>query len=97
MTYEQFKKEFDEKFKGLFIALSLWAGSKEYIKEPEEEMKSFLKQSFIKYLQSEVERLEGEMFADPAEAGQFAMHSSGYNQALEDQITNLQAQIKELQ
>lgn len=77
MTFNQILKEFDEC---------------EHLETGVCDMnvaKSFLKQSFIKYLQSEVERLQGEMFADVAEAGQFAMHSGGYNQALEDQITHI--------
>lgn len=42
MTYEQILKEFDEQF------IEMYSGDKRSVK-------SFLKQSFIKYLQSEVE------------------------------------------
>lgn len=54
MTFNEIEKEFDE----------LWGKSRtdgHYWDEPEctaIDLKSFLKQSFIKYLQSEVERLE---------------------------------------
>lgn len=47
---------------------------------------NFIKQSFIQICKSEIKRLDGNMFVDSAEAGQFAMHSDGYNNALEDQI-----------
>lgn len=58
MTYKQIEKEFDEKYpqllrKRLYEELDL---SGKITIECSSEVKSFLKQSFIKYLQSEVER-----------------------------------------
>jgi hypothetical protein len=34
-----------------------------------------------------VEKIEGEGFANPAEAGQFSLHADGYNQAIDDIIS----------
>lgn len=72
-----------------------------------EDFESFLKQSFIKYLQSEVERLENSkkkelpedqyMLLDRQEREDYNQDVTGYNQAISDQITHLQAQIKELE
>ena len=74
-----------------------------------DKIKSFLKQSFIKYLQSEVERLgfakqEEEIYVECPHAfdcggcmNKIEKEAVVYNQAISDQITHLQAQIKELE
>lgn len=49
--------------------------------------------SQISMLEALQEKVKGEQFADIAEAGQFAMHADGYNQALEELDTYLQDQI----
>ncbi len=64
--------------------------------EAEIELKSFLKQSFIKYLKDEVERLEKKI-EDLKEYPMWNDFVRGQNEELEDQITHLQAQVKELE
>ena len=104
MTYEQIEKEFDEQF----VKLSGPAGEpKEWISLTNEgdvkRLKSFLKQSFIKYLQSEVDRLETlkqETLDHPMRSYDGIVldsYNEGYEIVISDQITNLQAQIKELE
>lgn len=99
MTYEQILKEFDEQFPAMDNYLD--GGVKK-------DIKSFLKQSFIKYLQMELSSI-GKMKKTNEEFG-FCRHCKyhqgdiahdetcgSYNQAISDQITHLQAQIKELE
>lgn len=91
MTYEQIEKEFEKQFLYTVVlgstlndgnALRWNVGDG---KMPDiDKIKSFLKQSFIKYLQSEVERLEKQQDEE-------------WYQVIDDQITHLQAQIKELE
>lgn len=66
------------------------------------ELDNLLKQSFIKYLQKECESLEKKIdwnndsraiFERPEEKS----YINGYEHCLQDQITHLQAQIKELE
>ncbi|MFK5282798.1 hypothetical protein ACI3PL_24850, partial [Lacticaseibacillus paracasei] len=64
--------------------------------EPER-IKSFLKQSFIKYLQGEVERLEKRKEWNRKDKEFVETYINGYEHCLQDQITHLQAQIKELE
>ena len=52
--------------------------------------------STIKLLESQIDFWQGEMMSNPAEAGQFALHSDGYNQALEECIEADRELIKEL-
>lgn len=89
MTYEQIEKEFDEYFKGNILDNKLHCNTV-YVK-------SFLKQSFIEYLQSEVERCKGDIRTDILERFWSNEKTQGYNLALERRITHLQAQIKELE
>ena len=85
MTYEQIEKEFDEQFPAMDNYLD--GGVKK-------DIKSFLKQSFIKCLQGEVEKwikifdYHSDMSND--------RHSTMRNVA-RTEIANLQAQIKELE
>lgn len=127
MTYEQIEKEFDEKF--CSFNLSADERCKECLHKTfdgssvadgcvsaDEYIKSFLKQSFIKYLEGEVDRLEESkrviiICSDTSIEKDIACRSCSegysscdnaqtdfvYNQAISDQITHLQAQIKELQ
>lgn len=111
MTYEQILKEFDEKFRFQTRGMmDIRAGSKiEQWKETSfvglpEDIKSFLKQSFIKYLQSEVERLEnmkqqpkyGYYHEDRIAANWEKVTIKVHNQAISDQIDHINQQLKEL-
>lgn len=87
MTFKHTEKEFDEQFPAMDNYLD--GGVKK-------DIKSFLKQSFIKYLQSEVERCKARI----AELKEYPLWNDfvrGQNEELEDQITHLQAQIKEIE
>ena len=100
MIYEQILKEFDDEFEG-----ELWLGTRDYETSHRAEIKSFLKQSFIKYLEGEVERLET-LEVPPYPIEDYSNNNlvalrdgaiMGYNQAISDQITHIKQQIKELQ
>ena len=110
MTYEQIEKEFDDEFVFKNKRQDGVVAYEEWLSEYScEEVKSFLKQSFIKYLQSEVERLEKTLIRN--EEFGFCKHCSfhkgdmehdfgkcaGHDEAISDQITHLKAQIKELE
>lgn len=90
---EEQEKEFKERF-----TLEWWVSLKK------EDIKRLGLAKIFKYhkkymrqiLQALVERLDGEMFLDTSEAGQFRLHSDGYNQSHEDTIQYLQEQIKKL-
>lgn len=96
MTFKKIEKEFDENI-NLYPQLKFemdrirMAGGVDF--------KSFLKQSFIKYLQSEVERLEKSKKEKPSDKAYVytGIEVDRYNQAISDQITHLQAQVKELE
>ncbi len=53
-----------------------------------EEIKQFIKQALQEQRQSILEEIEKKIddmgFVQPEQAGQFGLHASGYNQALED-------------
>jgi len=98
MTYEQIEKEFDEYFKGNILDNKLHCNTV-YVK-------SFLKQSFIKYLQSEVKDAEnkirfigGETYCVFCKLHRAAgeCNCDGWNEAKIDQITHITNQIKELE
>lgn len=102
-TYKQIEKEFEE------LQVPIWfnahnEASMELSKFVLEVQSPFLNQSFIKYLQSEVEWLKTQ-FQDenPVDCidGETPVETYGYeatyNQAISDQINYLQAQIKELE
>lgn len=72
--------------------------------EAEAELKSFLKRSFIKYLNGEVDWLKTQYQDEhPVDCidGVTPVETYGYeetyNQAIKNQITHLQAQIKEIE
>lgn len=48
------------------------------------QLTDFISNLLTAQLQNVVEELEGEKFVNPAEAGQFAMHSDGFNQGIEE-------------
>jgi len=134
MTFNEIEKEFEELFVKKVMLIDepdkLAYEEMKYQVEPEA-IKSFLKQSFIKYLKDEVERLEGilkpiqdkedqhrkEFDIDaerykynPSEANLavMKMHEGstsayigglawGKIQTISDQISHLEAQIKELE
>lgn len=105
-VYEQIEKEFDEKFPAMDNYLD--GGVKN-------DIKSFLKQSFIKYLQGEVEYLKkqqctcsnGYVPIQVSEDGdvdwtgcEYCVQNGQYTEKtinISDQITHLQAQVKELE
>ena len=102
MTFKQIEEEFDETFVNTLystqsdVQVNVWKlidyGNGEHkighYYGPDE-IKSFLKQSFIKYLQGEEDRNMDLVLTT-------AMHYE-YRNCLDDQITNLQAKIKELE
>ena len=108
MTYEQIEKEF---YETSFKWVDLEDGNGRYILESQ--AKSFLKQSFIKYLKGEVERLKkskkiGDDFqcyhTDPfgnktptVIEKRLSGEDKAYNQAISDQITHITNQIEELE
>jgi len=105
MTFNKIEKEFDDNIRGVdnedigiirtkveYKSGYLDAKNDIRIKAP-----SFLKQSFIEYLQSEVERCKGDIRTDILERFWSNEKTQGYNLALERRITHLQAQIKELE
>lgn len=110
MTYEQIEESFDEKF-----LCDCENPNRECyqdddctVREMRGDLKSFLKQSFIKYLQSEVERLEKTLIRN--EEFGFCKHCpfhkgdmehdfgkcAGHDQAISDTISHHQNMIKEL-
>lgn len=92
MTYEQILKEFDECWYRDDVKRGLYEG-----KIDKEWFKSFLKQSFIKYLQAECERLE-QLKLTPKHKGGYEVTVCGItNQVISDQITHINNQIKELE
>ena len=85
MTFKHIEKEFDEQFPAMDNYLD--GGVKK-------DIKSFLKQSFIKYLQSEVEACnQYKTFYNPV-GDEF---NKGKHKAMDDRVERLQAQIKELE
>lgn len=114
LTYEQIEKEFEELFVKKVMLIDepdkLAYEEMKYPIEPDA-IKSFLKQSFIKYLKDEVERLEKikiKPFTSRTGSDILQMQKYnpvvrtdigvvGFNEAISDQIKNLQAQIKELE
>ena len=99
MTFKQIEKEFEKNLYSI--------NNKGCADIPS--ATGYFKQSFIKYLQSEVERLgfakqEEEIYVECPHAfdcggcmNKIEKEAVVYNQAISDQITHLQAQIKELE
>lgn len=89
MTYRQVLEEFDEKF-----AWAIGEKADEELFDGYKGIKSFLKQSFIKYLQGEVERLRKSLddcIYETEDEKALAM-TIIYNQ-----ITHINNQIKEIE
>ena len=89
MTYEQILKEFDECWYRDDVKRGLYEG-----KIDKEWFKSFLKQSFIKYLQSEVEACNQYKSYYNQTGDQF---NKGKHEAMSHMVNRLEAQIKELE
>ncbi len=98
MTYEQIEKEFDEQFNNINIAIVTIESTEGTVSQQpaQDRVNSFLKQSFIKYLKDEVERLEKKI-EDLKEYSMWNDFVRGQNEELEDQITYITNQIKELE
>lgn len=60
-------------------------------------MKSFNRFRSIKLLEAVKARLEGGMFIDTSQAGEFSLHADGYNQALEEKAFEIGVLITHLQ
>lgn len=58
--------------------------------------KDAIKESLLSLLKSLREEINGMGFADSAQAGQFAMHTDGYNQGIEEVMDRIDQFIKEL-
>lgn len=107
MTFNEIEKEFEELFVKKVMLIDepdkLAYEEMKYQVEPEA-IKSFLKQSFIKYLKDEVERLEKIKLFTPT-CGYESEEEKGFQKGIQaqeklfisDQITHLQAQLKELE
>ncbi len=92
------EKEFDAVYSGITYPFD--SKENQAVEAERKVFKSFLKQSFIKYLQSECERLEEVLQKEyPGTHINYAEDNfyAGGAQAISDQITHLQAQIKELE
>ncbi len=92
MTFKKIEKEFDE----LFVEPNegFWKlGDKGTYYRPSH-IKSFLKQSFIKYLQSEVEACNQYKSYYNQTGDQF---NKGKHEAMSHMVNRLEAQIKELE
>lgn len=105
MTFKQIEKEFDELFVKKVMLIDepdkLAYEEMKYQVEPEA-IKSFLKQSFIKYLKDECERLSKheKVCLDECQLDSTGDCNCGmlaYNQAIDDQITHITNQIRELE
>lgn len=108
MTFNEIEKEFDENFpctvldcdgEGTYADGNGEPNPCRYCHEYIFPIKSFLKQSFIKYLHSEVERWEKQKYNNQeySEGVPASHYMEGYDKAISDQITHLQAQIKEFE
>ena len=82
---EENEKEFEEKYYNKNTPSGLNQDFR-YMKVMVDDIKSHLHQSQLKLLAGIREMIEGMAFVNPAEAGQFAMHSDGYNQAIEEVV-----------
>lgn len=97
MTFNEIEKKFDNAFASNYLI-----ADEKIIDHMHDRVKSFLKQSFIKYLQSEVERLEkSKKEILPYKEGETSysqwLVAEGYNLAISDQITHITNQLKELE
>ena len=94
MTFNEIEKEFDEKF--TYLGRNQ-IDQQEILINPyttPEKFKSFLKQSFIKYLQKDLEQAKENIEAIVGIDNDFAR---GMRYEMQSRINTLQAQIKELE
>ena len=96
MTTQPWEIEFDEKFRPVDFC-NTGEHKMVYVEQTRDDIQAHILSSTIKLLQSQIDFWEGEMMSNPAEAGQFALHSDGYNQALEECIEADRELIKQLQ
>lgn len=73
------------------VAFERWYDADGVIKP---KVKAFFREQTITLLEKQIEWLKGEGFANPSEAGQFALHADGMNQAFDDTISYLQSEIE---
>ena len=78
--YEEIEKDLDQR--GFYRICS-----------NETTFKDYMKAMLLQFIDSEIERLNGEII-ESTDDSQFALHTDGYNNALEDSITYLQEQRK---
>ena len=60
--------------------------------EHHEQIKSFICEQMTEMVEEMIKKIDGMKLVDSAQAGQFAMHADGYNEALED----AQEELKEI-
>jgi len=95
--YEQIEKEFDEQFPREGGDTIYRYGRLDYPEGDERSQKSFLKQSFIQFLENECERLKKEIAELDEKGGRNHLHRIYGIEAREDTISHYQNMIKELQ
>ncbi len=76
-------KRFDEKFGFIFQDYDFEDGSVK-LAEFKDEVRSFIQKELSDQAKEIMEKADGMMFIDSNQAGQFALHSDGYNQAIEE-------------
>lgn len=89
MTFKQIETEFDEKFPTLRYGHNVVFGENYGTL-----VKSFFKQSFIKYLKDECERLKEKL---PNKEDLYDPEIAGRYDEISDQITHITNQIRELE
>lgn len=99
MTFKQIEKSFFEHFARYGVSIDEDEDMFKFESPEPSVILSFLKQSFIKYLQSEVERLEKSKKEKPSDKAYVytGIEVDRYNQAISDQITHITNQIKGLE
>lgn len=110
MTFKQIEKSFFEHFARYGVSIDEDEDMFKFESPEPSVILSFLKQSFIKYLKDECERLEGltktgsngeglpfENSPDIYGNQRVEAYKKGYNQAISDQITHITNQIKGLE
>lgn len=93
MTYEQIEKSVDESFTDQF-----WVSTQAYNDKRNEAIKSFLKRSFIKYLQNQIDFIDDKVREEiKLETVEMCDVYLGKLYAYDEIKKSLQAQIKEIE